>query len=271
MPEGDTVFLAATRLRAALAGAELTRTDFRVPRFATVDLSGRRVLEVVPRGKHLLTRIEGDVTLHTHLGMEGEWQILRSGGRWRGPDFQVRVVLETSEWAVAGFRLATTELVETEREHEIVGHLGPDPLGPDWDPAEVVRRMSKHPERPISEVITDQEVIAGPGNVYKSEVCFLRGLHPLTPVADVGDLDGLASLIKRVMDANRTTGRQVTTGDLRRGRGHWVYGRRAEPCRRCGMPIEKAEQPGPHGVRVTYWCPHCQPLQTSSNAPSGVR
>ena len=263
MPEGDTVYVAATRLRAALAGQELTKTDFRVPRFATVDLSGRTINDVVPRGKHLFFRIDGDVSLHTHYKMEGSWHLYRHGERWRGPAFQVRAILTTATWAAVGFRLATTELIPTSSEEEVVGHLGPDVLGPDWDADEALRRLRAAGDVSIAEALLDQRIMAGPGNVYKCEICFLRGVHPHTRVADVKDLEGLVALTKRLMDANRTTGMQITTGDPRPGRERWVYGRGNKPCRRCGTPIEREQRTDAATDRVTYWCPRCQP----SSAP----
>ena len=258
MPEGDTVHLAATRLDRALRGEVLLRTDLRVPRFATADLSGHRVVNVVARGKHLLFRVDDGTTLHTHFKMEGSWHLYRPAQPWGGPDFQVRAVLETQPWTAVGFRLAIVELLPTDTEDTVVGHLGPDVLGPDWNADEVLARMQADPERPIGDVIVDQRVLAGPGNVYRCEICFLRGVHPDTPVGGVRDLPGLIGLTKNVMEANRTTGMQITTGDKRRGRMHWVYGRRGQPCRRCGTAIVKRAA-GPGGARVTYWCPSCQP------------
>lgn len=260
MPEGDTVFLAATRLGDALAGQSLTGTDFRVPRYATVDLSGNAIESVVPRGKHLLFRIAGGHTLHTHYKMEGSWHLYRHGEPWRGPDHEVRLVLRTKDWVAVGFRLAVVEVIPTEREEEVVGHLGPDPLQPDWDLNEAVRRFEKHSDEEIGTVVLDQSVIAGPGNVYKSEVCFLRGVHPSTLVRDVPDIDGFVALLARLMQANRTTGMQITTGDTRRGRMQWVYGRAGRPCKRCHTKIERTIQAGYGGDRVTFWCPSCQPL-----------
>ncbi|MDQ3767585.1 MAG: DNA glycosylase [Actinomycetota bacterium] len=256
MPEGDTVYLAATRLNGALAGQPLTKTDFRVPRFATMDLSGRRIRHVAARGKHLLFRIEDGVTLHTHFMMDGAWRLYRPGERWRGPAFQARAVLETPPWVAVGFKLAVTELIPTAGEHEIVGHLGPDLLGPDWDPSEALRRLKAQGDRPLGDALLDQTVMAGLGNVYKCEVCWLKGLDPWLRVSDAGDLKGVVDLAKRLIEANRTIGSQVTTGDLRRGRGQWVYARAGRPCRRCGTPIRRRHE---GGERVTYWCPHCQP------------
>ncbi len=276
MPEGDTVFLAATRLHAALAGERLIATEFRVPRpvrapraptynlgarssFATADLAGQVVREVVPRGKHLLLRTDAGVTLHTHFKMEGVWHLYRPGERWRGPDFQVRAVLRTERWVAVGFRLAVCELLPTEREHEAVGHLGPDVLGPDWDLAEAARRLRADPARAIGTALLDQRAVAGPGNIWKCELCFLWGVDPWAPVGEVRDLEGMLALLARMMDANRTTGNQVTTGDTRPGRTSWVAGRTGKPCRRCATPIRKAEQEGHDAERPTYWCPTCQP------------
>jgi endonuclease-8 len=258
VPEGDTVFLAGTRLRRALAGEALTRTDFRVPRYATLDLSGRRVEDVVARGKHLLFRIEGDVTLHTHFLMQGSWHLYKPGANWRGPAHEVRVVLETVPWTAVGFRLPVIDVVPTSQEDTLVGHLGPDPLSDTWDEGEAVRRLSEQPERGIGDALLDQRTIAGLGNVYKSETCFLRGVHPETRVRDVPDLAELVRLGARMLRANRTTGNQITTGIDRPGRRRWVYGRGGEPCRRCGARIERVGG-GIGEERVTYLCPTCQP------------
>ena len=264
MPEGDTVFLAAKRLRPALEGRRLTKTDFRVPGFATTDLSGMTLSEVATRGKHFLFRTDGGMTIHTHFGMEGEWVLHRPGERWRGPGHQARLVLENDRAVAVGFRLKTTEVFPTDQEERVLGHLGPDVLGEDWDEDEVVRRVLSRSEERIGDVLIDQTVMAGPGNVYKSEICFLSGVHPFERVGDVGDVAAMVKLTKRSMEANRTTGRQVTTGDLRRGRGQWVYGRGGRPCRRCRTPIVRAESSG-LGGRVTYWCPACQPGPRSAD------
>lgn len=196
------------------------------------------------------------MTLHTHFRMDGVWQLYRPGERWRAPSFQARAVLETRPWIAVGFRLAVTELIPTSAERETVGHLGPDLLGSDWDPAEALRRLAERGDRHLGDALLDQTVMAGLGNVYKCEVCWLKGLHPWVRVADAGDLRGVVDLAKRLIEANRTTGSQVTTGDLRRGRGQWVYGRAGLPCRRCGTPVRRRQE---GSERVTYWCPHCQP------------
>ncbi|MDQ3940421.1 MAG: Fpg/Nei family DNA glycosylase [Actinomycetota bacterium] len=260
MPEGDTVHLSARRLHGRLAGEVVTRSDLRVPRYATADLSGLCVDEVVARGKHILFRFDNHTSLHTHFKMEGEWHLYKVGDRWRAPGREARVVLETKASVAVGFRLGSVHLLPTERESEVVGHLGPDLLGPDWDHKAAVASVAAEGARPIGEVLLDQRVMAGLGNIYRSEICFLLGLHPDTPVGAVGDLDRVVSLAKRVMEANHSTGMQITTGDDRPGRRHWVYGRRDEPCRRCGTPVFRREDAG---ERVVYWCPSCQPKGTS--------
>ena len=261
MPEGDTVHLAASKLDRALGGHKLTKSDVRVPRYALTDLSGSLVKEVVARGKHLMIRVEGDTTLHTHFGMDGSWWIGRLGAGWGGPVHQTRVILEAGDVVARGFSLASVDVVDTSTEDALVGHLGPDLLGPDWDARAARANIESHPARAIADVLLDQTVLAGIGNVFACEICFLRGLHPMTPVAGVSEVDRLVSLAKRLLEANRGLGRQVTTGDLRRGRGRWVYGRHEQPCLRCGERILK-EGPSRARARVTYWCPRCQPAYT---------
>ena len=259
MPEGDTVWLAAQRMHQALAGRVLTRSDFRVPQLATTDLAGRQVLEVVPRGKHLLTRIEGDLTLHTHFRMDGTWHLYSPGDRWTGgPDWQVRVVLANAERVAVGYRLPVVELLPTDREGQAVGHLGPDVLDDAFDQAEALRRLSADPDREIGLALLDQRVLAGLGNLYRTEVLFLTGLTPWTRVADVPDLPALVRRSRRLMLANRGHWEQSTTGSLRAGQDHWVFERSGKPCRRCGSRIAVAEQGDAPYQRLTYWCPRCQ-------------
>ncbi|WP_433183695.1 DNA-formamidopyrimidine glycosylase family protein [Actinoallomurus sp. CA-150999] len=268
MPEGDVVWAAAKRLHEALAGRVLTRSAFRVPRYATTDLTGRSVLEVVARGKHLLIRVDGDITVHTHLRMEGTWRILPAGprggrsgrvGRVKAHDHRLRLVLANAEWQALGFSLGMVDVVRTSREDQVVGHLGPDLLGPDWDPAEAVRRLREDPERAIGEALLDQTRLAGIGNLYKAETLFLRGVDPWCPVGETPDLEALVELARRLMDANKDHVGQVTTGDRRRGAETWVYGRAGRPCRRCGTPIRRADQGDRPEERITFWCPSCQP------------
>ncbi len=259
MPEGDTVWLSAQRMHGALAGRPLLRSDFRVPALAEVELAGRAVLEVVPRGKHMLTRIEGGLTLHTHFRMDGTWHLYQAGDPRRGdPDWQVRAVLENAEWQAVGYRLPVVELLPTSEEDRVVGHLGPDVLGPDWHEDEAVRRLFADPDREVGVALLDQRALAGLGNLYRTEVLFLRGLTPWVRVADVPDLPGLVDRGARLMRANRGHWEQSTTGSLHHGEHHWVFERTGRPCRRCGTRILSAEQGAAPYTRLSYWCPRCQ-------------
>ncbi|MGH2703632.1 MAG: Fpg/Nei family DNA glycosylase [Actinomycetota bacterium] len=257
MPEGDTVFRAASTLHRALAGEVIRSSDLRVPRLALVDLSGQEVGEVASVGKHLLLRTDGGWTLRSHLRMEGSWHLYRPGERWRGPDHQVRAVLVTDPWVAVGFRLAMLELVRTSSEDNVVGHLGPDLLSELWDPHEAVRRLLLRPERPIGEALLDQRNLAGIGNLYRNEVLFLRGVNPWTPVGAVADLEGLVELARRLLQLNTRHWTQATTGDTK-GERHWVFERQRGACLRCGTAIEVARQGPPPKARLTYWCPSCQ-------------
>jgi endonuclease-8 len=261
MPEGDTVWRTARRLHEALAGSELTRCDLRVPQLATVDLTGRRVLETAPRGKHLLTRFEGGLTLHSHLGMEGSWQVRTAEFRRHpgGPAHEIRALLGTGAALAVGYRLPVLELLRTTEEDRVLGHLGPDLLGPDWDPGEAARRLLADPARPVGEALLDQRNLAGIGNVYRSELCFLAGVPPWTPVGEVPEPERLVARARRLLAANRNRVRRSTTGEPRRDRELYVYGRARRPCRRCGTAVRSGELGPPGEQRIAYWCPRCQP------------
>jgi endonuclease-8 len=269
VPEGDTVWLAARRMHEAFAGTTLTRSDFRVPQLATVDLAGQQVLGVVARGKHMLTRLSSGLSLHTHFRMDGTWHLYRPGDRRRGgPDWQVRAVLENGVWQAVGYRLPVVELVADEA--DAVGHLGPDVLGEDWDLAKALRRLLAAPEREIGMALLDQRNLAGLGNLYRTEVLFLRGLTPWVTVGDVPDLAALVELGRRLMTANRGHWEQSTTGSLRQGEQHWVFERQGRPCRRCGARVASAEQGAAPYARLSYWCPRCQrgPAPPPASAPA---
>lgn len=256
MPEGDTVHRTAQRLHRALSGQELTGSDFRVPQHATADLGGETVLETVARGKHLLTRFSGGGTLHTHLKMEGAWRTYRTGERWRRPAHQARVVLRTDTTQAVGFSLGIVELLPTADEPTVVGHLGPDLLGPDWDSDEALRRLRQDPDRPIVEALLDQRNLAGIGNMYAAELCFLHGILPSTPVGRVERLPRLVQRAHLLLKENVKRSLQATTGDLREPL--WVYRRDKAACRRCGTRIEVAIRDSAGRERASYWCPRCQ-------------
>jgi endonuclease-8 len=257
VPEGDVAWYTARQLHDALAGRMLTRTDFRVPRYATVSLVGQQVTEAVARGKHLLVRTSGGLSVHTHLKMDGFWRI-RPAGTPLGESYKVRLLLANEDWQAAGYLLGITEVLPTTQEDRVTGHLGPDLLGPDWDADEAVRRLTQRPERPIGEALLDQTNLAGIGTWFLAEMLFLRGIDPARPVGSVSDLDALVELGHRLLDANKTRAGHTSTGDTRRGHESWVYGRAGRRCRRCGTVIRRDEQ-GPAGQeRLRFWCPNCQ-------------
>lgn len=252
MPEGDTVWHTAAVLRDALAGKALTRCDIRVPRYATVDLTGQVVDEVISRGKHLFIRV-GHASIHSHLKMEGSWKVSpldkpsRAGHR-------IRIILEAGDVAAAGIDLGVLEVLERDHDIDIVAHLGPDLLGDDWDPRMAAANLTADPDRPLSEALLDQRVMAGVGNVYCNELCFVTGHLPTAPVSAVKDPLRMVQRARDMLWLNRSRWGRTTTGDTRRGRDLWVYGRRGKPCLRCGTPINSDSS----GDRVTFWCPVCQ-------------
>jgi len=258
MPEGDVVWQTARRLHEALAGRTLTRSDFRVPRLATASLAGDVVTETASRGKHLLTRTRNGLTVHTHLRMDGNWRVRPAAERVRD-SHQIRLLLANEEWQAVGYQLGVVELIRTSEEDRVTGHLGPDLLGPDWDPAEAVRRLRAAPDRPIGEALLDQRNLAGAGTVFATEMLFLRGIDPWRTVGDIKDLDALVDLGHRLLNANKARPRRSTTGDTAPGRENWVYGRAGRPCRRCETLIRRGEQGPPGQERLRFWCPSCQP------------
>ncbi|SFQ06730.1 endonuclease-8 [Amycolatopsis arida] len=260
MPEGDTVFLAGRKLHRALAGRPLVRAELRHPALATVDLVGRTVCSVRSVGKHLFTRFSGDLSLHSHLRMDGSWRVLRPGARWPLPAHHARVVLANAEAEAVGFRLHDLELLPTGQEARLVGHLGPDLLDPQWtDEHEglAAALLAADSERELGLALLDQRVMAGVGNLYKVEICFLLGLTPWTPVGQV-DAERVVTLARKLLTANAWRPEQSTTGELARGRRNWVYERTRQGCFRCGGPVRVAGQGSGLHRRPTWFCPRCQ-------------
>ncbi|GAA4854892.1 DNA-formamidopyrimidine glycosylase family protein [Saccharopolyspora cebuensis] len=259
MPEGDTVFLTCHRLHAALAGRELVRGEVRHPELAALDLGGREVTEVRPAGKHLLIRFADGHTLHNHLRMDGSWHLYPPSARWRRPAHQVRAVLGTDDRLAIGFNLHDLRWLPTREEDRVVGQLGPDLLDPAWDEelaAEAARRLTADPERELGQALLDQTAVAGIGNLYGTEVCFLLGRSPWAPVGEV-DAARAVRLARDLLERNAWHPEQSTTGTLRRGAQHWVYHRRR--CLRCGGPVHRGSQGEGTRARVTHHCPTCQP------------
>lgn len=268
MPEGDVVYRAADRLRRALLGERLTVVDLR---WGDLDESVLRegvVTAVVPRGKHLLHRVERDGaawTLHTHLRMEGSWRIEPAGGEQaaralRRPD--LRVALGSDRWLTLGLRLGLVELLPTADEARVVGHLGPDVLGDDWDPEVAAARILASPAATIAEALLDQRNLAGVGTFWASEALFLEGLHPWATVAQVAAepaaVPALLARISRLMARGIHEVVHSTTGLSAPGEESYVHARSGRPCRRCGDLIRVAPLGAPPKDRVFFSCPTCQ-------------
>jgi endonuclease-8 len=267
VPEGDTVYRTAQLLDRELSGQVLTSSDFRVPQHATADLAGGTVVETVSRGKHLLTRVDrGDDrwTLHTHLKMEGSWKVVRRGQRWPRSAANARVVLESEQRTAIGFSLGIVELIPRDHEDDVVGHLGPDLLGPDWDEEVAVANLAAEPDQRIRDALLDQRNLAGIGTMYAAELCFVSGVDPATPVGAVPDLRRLVRRARQMLMLNKERAVQSTTGDLRERERMWVFRRDKSPCRRCGTSVAVTQLGPPGRERASYWCPSCQPLHDTS-------
>jgi endonuclease-8 len=259
MPEGDTVYATAHRLTEAFGGVTLVHVDLRHPRLSTVDLAGRVFVRAVSVGKHLFLRFDNDVSFHCHLGMDGSWRLYAR----RPPiNHRTRAILEAADKFAVGQSLVEMALVATRDEKKLVAKLGPDLLDADWTDEhlnEAVRRLTAVPDRELGAALLDQAVMAGIGNVYKAELCFLLGVSPWSPVSAV-DPDKTVALARKLLVRNALRPARNTTGDPRRGRELWVYGGERRGCLRCGGRVHVAKQ----NTRVSYYCPHCQPGPTAS-------
>jgi endonuclease-8 len=272
MPEGDTIFRTARTLQRALAGRTVTRFESVYPALARVDhdrpLAGRTVESVTSRGKHLLIAFSGDLWLHTHMRMHGSWHVYRPGERWQRPRHEMRILLETAEYVAVGFTVPVAEFLTstTLARHEILSTLGPDLAASEFDRDEVIRRIHGRGAEPIQELLLNQRVVAGIGNVLKSEILFVAGIDPFASSDQLldGTLERLLAVARRLMAMN-TAGRDAalspvlgrrTTGRLDPRIRLWVYGRGGKPCLTCGTAIES--RGAGIDARLTYWCPRCQ-------------
>ena len=261
MPEGDTVWRTATRLHEALAGRDIVDSDLRWPEISTADLTGRSTIEVVSRGKHLLHRIEGGLTLHSHLRMEGQWRVEATPGlsdRWRRNP-QLRALVAAADWTALGLRLGMLDLVPTAREVELVGHLGPDVLGPDWDLARAVDNVAASRAR-VGQALLDQRNLAGIGTLWCAEALFLEGVPPWRPVGELDRsvLERVVTRAQRLVDNGRRRAMQSSTGSYRPDDAHYVHARSGRPCRRCGATVRVAPIGEPTRERAMFYCPGCQ-------------
>ena len=279
MPEGDTILRAAQALQRALSGHVVTRFESVYPAVTRVaddrPIVGRSVESVSARGKHLLMAFSGDLVLRTHMRMNGSWHLYRPGVRWQRPAREMRVLVATADAVAVGFNVPIAELLSRRQleAHRDIRALGPDLLagaGASYeyavDTAEIVRRMRARGREHVAEVLLNQRVVAGIGNVFKSEILFMAGVDPFTPASSLSDADlerivGIArdQLAASVLDRSKTLSRSIgrrTTRSLDPSAALWVYSRAGKPCRRCGTII-RSKKTG-LDARLTYWCPECQ-------------
>jgi endonuclease-8 len=294
MPEGDAVRRTANRLHATLAGRELVRAELRWPDLGGVDLTNRTVVEVDAYGKHVLVRLAGErspgpagrgpriptadageITLHTHLRMDGSFSCYRTGSRRWPPiaDHSVRAVLANAEWTAVGYWLGMMDLVPTEAEHTLIGHLGPDLMADEFPsvglPA-ALERFAGRPDRPVGAALMDQTNVAGIGTIYMSESLYATRTSPWRPVAEA-DLPAILAAARRQLLAAVAQPFPNTTGDMRKGQTHYVHARVGRPCRRCGTTIRVAAVGDPTRERPAFYCPTCQPgpAPTDDGRPQG--
>ena len=274
MPEGDTIFRAARTLHRALAGKQVVRFESVFPHLTRVHddspLTGRTIDEVRAAGKHVLMRFSGDLILRTHMRMNGSWHIYRPGEKWQRPGRSMRIVVGTADFEAVGFDIPVAEMIKGKdlRRHDELRQLGPDLLAEDFDADEAARRIRARGTAEIADVLLNQRVLAGIGNVYKSEVLFSCGVSPFAVVSSLSDpaIDCLVATGRRFLRANVTdhlaamttyTGFRRTTRRSDPKERLWVYGRAGDPCRKCGTPISLRAQG--RDARLTYWCEKCQP------------
>jgi endonuclease-8 len=254
VPEGDTLFRAARTLDTALAGRVVTGFQSVFPALTRVDhdapLRGRVVERVVSRGKHLLMYFSGDLVLRTHMRMHGSWHIYRPGERWQRPGHEMRIAIRTADFEAIAFTVPDAEFLQGRElaRHEVLHTLGPDPLAAEFDPNDARARLAARSDVEIGDALLDQRVLAGVGNIWKSETLFATRVNPF---ARVGELDEatrgeIVAAAARLLRASAVARPRLD-----------VYGRAGKPCRRCGTAIARRRQ-GPN-VRSTYWCPRCQP------------
>jgi endonuclease-8 len=274
VPEGDTIHRTAAVLHHALGDRVVTAFETVYPHLSRIDndapVVGRRVAAARAVGKHLLIEFSGGLVLRTHMRMSGRWHVYRRGERWRGPDAAVRIVIATADVVAVAFDVVDAEFVPAASlaRHRALARLGPDLLDPSFAEGDAMARLRACGSRPIAEVLLDQRVMSGVGNVFKSEILFVCGVHPWTPTGALDD-DAAVDLVRaarRLLQVNASdgpraangpfAGRRRTTGRLNPAERLWVYGRGGRPCFRCGSAIKSAKQG--LAARTTYWCPGCQ-------------
>jgi endonuclease-8 len=265
MPEGDTIFRAARTLNWALAGRTVIRFDSVFSQLTRVDdtvpIRGRTIERVDARGKHLLIWFSGDLVLRTHMRMHGSWHIYRPGERWQRPHADMRIVIGTNGYEAVAFSVPVAELTSAHGLERAapVRDLGPDILASQFDAAEAMRRIEAMPGAEIGDALLDQRVVAGIGNIFKSESLFAARVNPFARVGELSRAD-----VERIVEAAR---RLMRVSAAQRPARSAVYGRAGRLCRRCGTVISRRTQ-GEH-ARVTYWCARCQPTSPRPRTGDG--
>ena len=256
MPEGDTIRRLADKIGQRFVGERCVRCVTRDPRLVGVDLSGATITDVDANGKHLFIRFDNGSTLHSHLRMNGSWTVgpQASESEWRR---RIEMWMETGR--LTGVDLPIVELIATNREHEVVGHLGPDLCGPDApDLDEVVERLRREPDAALATALLDQRNVAGFGNVYAIEVPYIAGVSPNQTVGTIEGLELLVRLGTALIRTNADRGPQNTTGRRLTTADHWIYGRRGRPCPICGTTLDGWDERNSPWQRISVWCPSCQ-------------
>jgi endonuclease-8 len=293
MPEGDTIYRSARAMQRAIGGKICTGFETGLATLARVDddspIAGRTIEQVEARGKWLLVHFSGDLILLTHMLMSGSWHLYRTGEQWFMGRDRMRAVIRTADWQAVAFNVPVAEF-HTARSLERstqVPKLGVDVLSDEYTIETGVAHLqayaAEHPEAEIAVVLLNQRVLAGLGNVYKSEVAFAAGVNPFRAMSTITqrELETMAEVAGKWMKVNvldgagdgivTYSGNRRTTGATNREDRLWVYGRQGQECRRCGALIEMRKQG--EQARSTYWCPGCQPwvpaAGQASDAPAG--
>lgn len=259
MPEGDTIRRLAEKISQRFKGERCLRCVTRDPRLSGVDLAGAAVIDVDAIGKHLLIRFDDGNTLHSHLRMTGSWTV---GPPAKEPEWRRRIELWMESGRLTGIDLPIVELLPTEHEDRIVGHLGPDLCGPDTpDLEEVTERLQRDPNESLAAALLDQRNVAGFGNVYAVEVPFIAGVSPNQAVGTIEGLEHLVGVGTALVRTNAERGPQNTTGRRLATADHWIYARRGRPCPICATTLDGLDERESPWRRVSVWCPGCQRVE----------
>lgn len=253
MPEGDTIHRAARTLDQALRGRTVTKFDTNLPRLKRIDddapVAGRTIENVRAHGKHLIIELTGGLRLRTHMRMKGSWHVYRPGERWQRARSAMTVMLATDAWVAVGFDIPVAEFEPGgERMSRPLRDLGPDLLSEEFDAEVAVTRIRARAGQEVGDALLDQSVVAGIGNIWKSEVLFVCRIDPFARIESLDDAQ-----LRAIVSAARTLLRRSVEGEAG---ARSVYGRGGKPCRRCGAVIATTRQGA--DARVTYWCPRCQ-------------